>query len=80
MSIYQEVGRRGALASVVDGSTNLGPTAGLWSGTGGTIVVVMVDDPIATTTTFTNVGAGVFLPISIKKWVSGPSDAVALFV
>lgn len=78
MSIYNEVGNRSIDLSVLDGATNKGPTAGIWSGAGGTIVVVLSGDPDGDTTTFTNVFAGTWLPISIKQWVSGPADAVGI--
>lgn len=78
MSIYNEVGNRSIDLSALDGSTNKGPTAGIWSGAGGTIVCVLAGDPDGQTTTFTNVFAGTLLPISIKEWVSGPADAVGI--
>lgn len=78
--IYQEIGLRSIDLSTLDGTTNSGPTAGVWSGSGGTVVVELFGDPDGTQTTFTNVGAGTWLPISIKKWVSGPADAVGIAV
>ena len=80
MSIYNEVACRGFLASVINGSTNRGPTAGIWSGTGGTIVVVLAGDLDGVQSTFTNVQAGQWLPISIKQWVSGPADALGVAI
>lgn len=80
MSIYQEIGLRTIDLTALDGVTNKGPTAGIWSGSGGTIVCVLVGDPDGQDTTFTNVFAGTMLPISIKEWVSGPADAVGLVV
>lgn len=80
MSIYQEVGLRKVTLSTLDGTTNKGPTAGIWSGSGGTIVVVLAGDVDGDTTTFTNVYPGTMLPISIKQWISGPADAVGLAV
>lgn len=80
MSIYQEVGQRAIDLSALDGVTSKGPTAGIWSGSGGTIVCVLAGSPDGTTTTFTNVFAGTWLPISVKHWVSGPADAVGIAV
>ena len=81
MSIYQEVGLRSiSPLTIIDGTTNQGPTAGIWSGSGGTIVVVLGGDAMTVQTTFTNVPPGAWLPISIKKWVSGPTDAVGICV
>jgi len=81
MSIYQEIGLRSIkpLASL-DGVTNTGPTAGIWSGSGGTIVVELAGDKVGDTTTFTNVFPGTWLPLSIRRWVSGPVDAVLIVV
>ena len=78
--IYQEIGLRKIDLSSLDGSVNVGPTAGIWSGSGGTIVCVLAGDGISDTTTFTNVYPGTWLPISIKKWISGPADAVGIAV
>jgi hypothetical protein len=80
MSIYQEIGQRKIVLADLDGATNAGPTAGIWSGAGGTIVCVLSGDALTNTTTFTNVAAGTWLPISVKKWVSGPADAVGIAV
>ncbi len=78
--IYQNVGSRKIDLSTLDGTSNAGPTAGIWSGSGGTVTVVLAGDALTDVTIFTNVGAGVWLPISIKKWVSGPVDAVGIAV
>jgi hypothetical protein len=80
MSIYNEVGQRGFLASTIDGVTNMGPTAGLWFNSGGTAVVVLAGEANMTVTTSFTVFAGTWLPISIKKWVSGPADTVGIAI
>lgn len=80
MSIYMEIGQRTIDLSTLDGVTNKGPTAGIWSGSGGTIVCVLNSDPDGQDTTFTNVYPGTWLPICIKEWVSGPVDAVGIAV
>lgn len=76
MSIYNEVGNRTIALADLDGSTNKGPTVGVWSGAGGTIVCVLANDPDGQDTTIANVPAGQWIPISIKEWVSGPVGAV----
>ena len=78
--IYQEIGQRSIDLSTLDGVTNVGPTAGIWSGSGGNIAVELNGDPSGTTTTFTNVYPGTWLPISIRRWVSGPADAVGIAI
>ena len=80
MSIYNEIANRGFLASAIDGTANKGPTAGIWSGSGGTIVCVLSGDQDGVQTTFTNVFPGTWMPISIKQWVSGPADAVGIAI
>jgi hypothetical protein len=80
MSIYQEIGQRYIDVTTLDGVTVKGPTAGVWFGTAGTAVVVLASDPIAVETTFAGIYAGTWLPISIKKWVSGPANAVGIGV
>lgn len=78
--IYQEIGLQSIDLSTLDGVTNKGPTVGIWSGSGGTCVFELAADPVGTETTFSNVYPGQWLPISIRKWVSGPSDAVGIRV
>ena len=80
MSIYQEIGQRYIDVTTLDGTTIAGPTAGLYVGTTGTLVVVLAGDPLTVETTFANVAAGSWLPISIKKWVSGPANVVGITV
>ena len=80
MSIYQEVGQRSIAVADLDGVANAGPTAGIWVGTAGTVVVVLAGDPLTKETTFVGVTEGSWLPISIKKWVSGPANCVAIVV
>lgn len=75
MGIHSEIARRKVVLATLDGTTDAGPTIGVIAGAAGTIVCVLVDDPIATTTSIV-VTAGQWLPISIKKWVSGPADSV----
>lgn len=79
MSVYQEIAQQAVLASAIDGTTDAGPTAGIYTGSGGDIVVEMAQQG-GGEITFVNTPAGAFLPISIRKWVSGPADALALFV
>lgn len=79
MSIYQEVALRSI--PIDDLATKGGPSVGIFVGTGGDdIVVELVHDPDGTETTFPAPVAGSWLPISIKKWVSGPADSVILAV
>ena len=81
MSIYDELACRSIQPiTALDGTTNRGPTGGIWSGSGGTIVVELTSDLPAVTTTFTSVAPGTWLPISIRRWVSGPADAIAVAV
>lgn len=79
--LYSLIAMRAGDPTLIDYVTNKGPTAGIYSGSGGAIVVVMAQEADATvTTTFAAVPAGIFMPIGIKKWVSGPVDALALFL
>lgn len=78
MSIYNEIGRRKIDPAVLNGTTNAGPTSGLWIPVAGDLVVVLADDPLTVETTFTAVPAGTWLPICVKKYVSGPVGTVAV--
>lgn len=53
-------------------------TIGVYCGAGGTLEVVLANDDISNTTTFTNTQAGQWLPISIKYFVSGPVGCVGI--
>lgn len=80
MSIYLEVGQRYIDVTTLDGVNVKGPTAGVYVGTAGTLVVVLAGDPLTVETSFVGVTAGSWLPISIKKWVSGPANCVGIAV
>lgn len=80
MSVYAEVARRSISLASLDGTTNKGPTVGIYTGSGdASIVCHLADDP-DTAVTFSNPAAGVVLPICVCKWVSGPTGAVGLVV
>lgn len=67
--------------STLDGVNNKGPTVGIYTGSGVTdIVVVLMHDEDSKTTTFVAPLKGAFLPIAIKRWVSGPADAIGFTV
>ncbi len=78
--MYQDVGmKKVALTAGVACSQ----TAGVYTGSGGTMVVVLWDDQALPgraeiQTTFVSTGIGQWLPISIQKYVSGPADAVGI--
>lgn len=78
MSMYQLIAQRSI--PVADLAAKGGPTAGVYSGSGGTFVVELAQDPDGKQTTFTAVPAGTWLPISVKLVASGPVDAVYVAV
>lgn len=75
MSVYNNLARRSVNLAALDGVTDAGPTSGVYISTAGDVVVVLADDPLTVQTTFTAVPAGTWLPICIKKWVSGPLNS-----
>ena len=61
----------------LDGAVDAGPTLFIWSGTGGTLTVELLNDPVGTTTTF-NTAASDLLPISARIATVFPSGAIGL--
>lgn len=78
MSIYTAIGRRKINLAGLDGVTDAGPASGVYVPTAGNLVVVLADDPLTLETTFEGVPAGTWMPIAIKKFVSGPANCVGI--
>lgn len=64
---------RGFAITPVDATDLASVTRGIYTGTGGTLVCVLEDD--TSTVTFTNVPAGIVLPLRIKQVYSTGTTA-----
>lgn len=78
--MYNLIATRAELATDIDGTNNTGPTAGIYTGSGGDMVVVMAQDGQRKQFTLVGTAPGTVIPIAIRHYVSGPADALALIL